>query len=85
MICLSETFLDSSIFIDDNRLSMSNYLMMRADRPSNIKRGEVCLCLKDHLSITRRDDISNLKECLVTETNIKNEQFFRTCLYWSFS
>ena len=43
IICLSEAFLDSSIPIDDNRLSIPDYLVMRADHPSNIKRGGVCL------------------------------------------
>ena len=42
-ICLSETFLDSSIPIDDNRLSIPGYSMMRTNDPSNTKRGGVCL------------------------------------------
>ena len=78
IICLSETFLDSSIPIDDNRLSIPGYLMMRADHPSNTKRGGVCLYYKEHLPVIRRDDISNLKECLVAEINIKNERCFLT-------
>ena len=63
--CLSETFFDSSIPTDDNRLSILGYSMMRAGHPSNTKRGGVCLCYKEHLPIIRRDDTSNLKECLV--------------------
>ena len=31
IICLSETFLDSSIPIDNNRLSIPGYSMMKAD------------------------------------------------------
>ena len=50
-ICLSQTFLDSSIPIDDNRLSIPGYLMMRADHPSNTKRGGLCLYYKEHRSI----------------------------------
>ena len=73
IICLSGTFLDSSIPIDDNRLSIPGYSMMRADHPSNTKRGGVCLYYKEHLRIIRRNDISNLKECLVTEITAKNE------------
>ena len=65
-ICLPETFLDSSIPIDDNRLSIPGYSMIRADHPSNTKRGRVCLYCKEHLPIIQRDDISNLQECLVT-------------------
>ena len=71
IVCLSETFLDSSIPIDDNRLSIPGYSMMRADHPSNTKRSEVCLYYKEHFLIIWRDDISNLKEFLVTEITIK--------------
>ena len=48
-ICLSKTFLYSSISIDDSRLSISGYLMMRTDHPSNTERGGVCLYYKEHL------------------------------------
>ena len=83
IICLSETFLDSSIPIDDNRLSIFSYSMMRADHASSTKRGGVCLCFKDHLPIIRRDDTSNLKECLVTEMTVKNERCLLAYLYRS--
>ena len=71
------------MLIDDNRLSIPGYSMMRADHPSNTKRGGVCLYYKEHLPIIRRDDISNLKECLVAEITVKNERCFLTCLYRS--
>ena len=51
IICLSETLLDSSIPIDDNRLSIPGYSMMRADHPINTKRGRVYLYYKEHLPI----------------------------------
>ena len=56
---------------------------MRADYPSNTKRGGLCLYYKEHLPIIRRDDISILKECLVTEITVKNGRCFLTCLYRS--
>ena len=80
IICLLETFLDSSIRIDDNRLSIPGYSMMTVDHPNNTKRGGVCLYYKEHLPIIRRDDISNLKECLGTEITVRNERCFLTCL-----
>ena len=83
IICLSETFLDSSIPTDGNRLNIPGCSMMRADHPSNTKRGGVCLYYKEHLRIIRRNDISNLKECLVTEITAKNERCFLTYLYRS--
>ena len=66
-----EMFFDSPIPIDDSRLSISGYSMVWADHPGNTKRGRVCLSNKEHLSIIRRDDISNLTEYLVMEITIK--------------
>ena len=63
IIYFSKTFLDSSIPINDNRLSIPGYSMMRVDHPGNTKRSGVCLYYKEPLPIIRRDDISNLKEC----------------------
>ena len=83
IIYLSEAFVDSPIPIDDNRLSIPGYSMMKADHPGNTKRGGVCLYYKEHLLIIRGDDISNLQECLVTEITVKNKRCFLTCLYRS--
>ena len=83
IICLSETYVDSSIPIDDNRLSISGHSMMRVDYPSNTKGGQVCLYYKEHLPIIRRDGIFNLQEWLVTEITVKNKRCFLACLYRS--
>ena len=83
IIYLSEAFVDSPIPIDDNRLSIPGYSMMKADHPGNTKRGGVCLYYKEHLLIIRGDDIANLQECLVTEITVKNKRCFLTCLYRS--
>ena len=80
MTCSAEMVLDFSISNDDKRLSILGCSMVRADHPSNTKRGGVCLCYKEHLPIIGRDDISNIKECLVTEITVKNERCFLTCL-----
>ena len=42
-ICISESFLDSTISDDDNILHMEGYNLTRVDHPDNIKRGGVCL------------------------------------------
>ena len=75
IICLSETFLDSSsISIDDERINVN---LLRADHPSNKKRGGVCMYYKEHLPIIKRDDFCTLKECLVTEIIVdKKSSFF---------
>ena len=42
IICLSETYLDSSIPSDDDNLELPGYNLVRADNPTNTKRGGVC-------------------------------------------
>ena len=46
IICLSETFLDSSIDISDIRININGYSFLRADHPNNIIRGGVCMYYK---------------------------------------
>ena len=41
IFCLSETFLDSSIADDDQRLKIDGYDLHRCDHPSNSRRGGV--------------------------------------------
>ena len=48
IICLSETFPDSLISNDDERIRIEGYNLLRADHPSN-KRGGVCMYYKEHL------------------------------------
>ena len=44
IICLSESFLDSSILIENNNLKINGYKMVKVDHPKNVKRRCVCLC-----------------------------------------
>ena len=83
IICLTETFLDSSVENDDDRISIPGYNLLRADHPSNTKRGGVCIYYKDHLPIIKRNDLCQLHECLVTELRIGKEKCFFTCFYRS--
>ena len=53
---------------------------MRTDNRSNIRRGGVCIYYKDHLPIIRRNDLCQLRECLVTELRIGKKKCFFTCL-----
>ena len=43
IICLSETYLDSSIPSDDDNLELPGYNLVRTDNPTNTKRGGVCI------------------------------------------
>ena len=43
IIYLLETYLDCSTRSDDNNLEKAGYNIVRADHPTNIKRGGVCI------------------------------------------
>ena len=43
IICLFETYLDSSISSNDGNLEVPGYTLVRADNPNNTKRGGVCI------------------------------------------
>ena len=49
IICISETFLNNTC--EDNDLNLNSYSLLRADYPSNVKRGGVCICYKDTLAL----------------------------------
>ena len=69
IICLSETYLDSTVPLDDVNLVISGYNLIRSDHPSNTKRGGVCLYYKNYFPPTVLN-ISCLKECLNFELKI---------------
>ena len=83
IICLSETFLNSSIETDDDRILIDGYNLIRADHPSDSKRGGVCIYYKEHISLIKRDDICTSDNCLVTEIPLQGEKCFLTCIYHS--
>ena len=74
IVCLSETFLNSSIPNDENRINIAGYSLLRADHPSNTKKGGVCVYYKDFLLLIRKYDITDLKKCLVMEITVENEK-----------
>ena len=49
VICISETFLNSSYSNDDPSLCLKGYNMIRSDHPDNLKRGGVCIYFKEGL------------------------------------
>ena len=83
MILYSCTFLDSRIDINDTRINVNGYLLMRADHPSNTKSGYVCMYYKIYLSIIRGIDISDLQERILTKTTVDKKRCSLTCLYSS--
>ena len=51
VICISETYLDSSSPSDDSNLEISGYTLVRSDHPSNNKRRGVCIYYKSFLPL----------------------------------
>ena len=70
-ICLSETYLDSSI--PDNLIDIEGYKLIRADHPDNIKRGGVCIYYKESLPVQIINQYY-LKERLLLEMSYKNKK-----------
>ena len=69
IICLSETYLDSSTRPDDENLEIARYDIARADHPTNNKRGGVCIYYKKFLPL-RVLNIVFLNECINFELKI---------------
>ena len=56
-------------------------VLLRADHPNYIKRGGVCIYFKESLSLIRQNGLTNIKDCLVTEISVNNEQCSFACVY----
>ena len=80
---LSETFLNSSIEINNDRISIDGYILIKADHPSDSKRGGFCIYYKEHIPLIKRGDICTLDNCLVTEIRSQGGKCFLFCIYRS--
>ena len=69
VVCISETYLDSTTAVYDESLAITGYNLRRADHASNSKRGGVCVYYKSSLAL-RLIDVHYLQECLIFETLI---------------
>ena len=82
ILCVSETYLDSSVSIDDTTLSLSGNNLARSDHPSNVKRGGVCLYYKENLSL-RVINASFLSQCMLCEVTIQRQKGYVIVIYQS--
>ena len=71
LICLSETYLDSSI--PENVIQIEGYNLVRVDHPDNIKRGGVCIYYKESLPV-RIKILPYFKEALLLEMVNNNKK-----------
>ena len=69
IICISETYFDTSITSDDGNLEILGYNLIQSDHPSNSKRGGVCIYYKSALPL-RVLDIYYLQESISFELKI---------------
>ena len=72
-ICISETYLDSSVQSDDRDISINGYNLIRADLPSNNKRGGVCIYYRELLAV-QLVKTNYLNQCLLCEISFNNEK-----------
>ena len=82
VICVSETFLDSSVSLDDRNLSIQGYILIRADHPDDVKRGGVCLYFKENLTLKVIDN-SFIAQCIVCEITLQNQKGYVVVTYRS--
>ena len=69
IVCLSETYLDSSIPTNNDNLDIDGYNPVRSDHSSNTKREGVCIYYKNHLPL-RVMNINSLNECIVFDIKL---------------
>ena len=81
-ICISETYLDSSVPTDDRDTLINGYNLIRADHPSNNKRGGVCIYYRESLAV-QLVETNYLSECLLCEVSINNKKGYVAVLYRS--
>ena len=82
ILCISETYLDSSVSTDDSTLSLPGYNLVRSDHPSNVKRVAVCLYHRGNLSL-RIISVSFLSQCVLCEVTIQRQKDYLIVIYQS--
>ena len=84
MICLSESYLDSTVSSDNDNLYIRDYKLVRADHPGNIERGGVCVYFKESLPVSCLPNPYS-KQCLIFEVSINSERGYVVSMYRSLS
>ena len=80
MICLSESFLDSSISFDNDNPYIKDHKLVRADQPGKVKRGGLSLYSKESIPVRRLPN-PYLKDCLIVEVSINHNRGYVVLLY----
>ena len=80
MFFLSETFLDSFVLPNNEKLYRKRYKFIRADTPSHNKNGCMGICYKKLLNV-RSVEVKSLNKCVILEVPIKIKRIFVVPLY----
>lgn len=82
MICISESYLDSSISPDSEQLNIESHKLIGNNHPGNVRTRGVCAYFRESLPI-RFISKSHLNECLILEVSVSNEKGYEVSLYRS--
>lgn len=74
LIGIMETHLDSTV--DERKLTLDGYSLMKSNYARNIKRGGVGLHVKDSFPAKNRLDLVTLPECIVCEVQLNRKECF---------
>ena len=66
-------FFDPSVQEGDKNIQLDGYNLLRADHPSNSKRGGVCIFYKETLGVCIVKSLS-FNECIICEVSIQNSK-----------
>ena len=73
MLKLSSIAAYNSVHSDDRDISINGYNLIRADHPSNNKRGGVCIYYRESLAV-QLVKTNYLNECLLCEVSFNNKK-----------
>ena len=82
MICLFESYLDSTVSSDNDNLYIRDYNLVRTDHPGNIKRGGVYVYFKESLPAGCLPN-PYLKKCVIFKVPINNKSGYVVSMYRS--
>ena len=81
-ICISETYLDSTVTHNNKNIRLDMYSFIRLDHLSNSKKGGVYLYYKESLGV-KVINLSASNECILCDLSIENCKGFIAVMYRS--
>ena len=84
IVCLSETYLDPNVPLNDVNLKIQGYELVQSDQPSQHKRGGVCIYFRNSLPL-KILNIHYLQESISFELQVGSKIYKFVFLYLSLS